>query len=254
MRVREVKRAESRCGFRRLAVIRAQGCNLRCLYCSFGHLHSDRLEEGVLSWEQALSWVEKRLDQFEAVLFSGGEPTLAEELQASMMRVRMLGLGVALETNGTRPEVLRELFAEGLVDFVAMDVKAPVANYRAVAGCRCNVEDIRSSIWHIKQSGLPHEFRTTVVPGLHTARELRSIAELLHGADRFVVQDFVSENSSRPEFRGRTAFPHKPLEDLRPHIEKRVKAYEIRSDAAAIPMPVRRRRRALRADAFETDK
>lgn len=253
MAVREVKRAEARCGFGRLAVIRAQGCNLKCLYCSFGYLQSDKLEEDVLSWDQALSWVEKRADQFEAVLFSGGEPTLAAELQASMMRVRALGLGVALETNGTRPEVLRELFSEGLVDFVAMDVKAPVANYCMVAGCRCNIEDIRSSIWHIKHSGLPHEFRTTVVPGLHTARELRSIAEMLHGADRFVVQDFVSANSTRPEFRGRTAFPHKPLEDLRPHIEKRVKAYEIRSDAAAIPMPVRRRRRPLRADAFATE-
>jgi pyruvate formate lyase activating enzyme len=124
-----------------------------------------------------------------------------------------------------------------------MDVKAPLPNYRSIVGSRVDVEHIRNSIWLIKQSGIAHEFKTTVVPGLHTTRELKAISEMIHGADRYVVQDFISQNPLRNELRGRPAFPHKPLEDIRKYVERRVKVYEIQHSEHARQMPVARRRR-----------
>lgn len=242
MTIGEMSRESDRCGFARAAVVHVQGCNLRCVYCAYAGLRKLGDEAGRMDWKAALAWIQKRTEHLDGVVFSGGEPTLHEDLAAWMQSVRESGLGVGLETNGTRPNVLRRLLDANLLDFIAMDVKAPLANYSTVAGCRCDVDAIRASIWAIKQSVLPHEFRTTVVPGLHTARELRSIAELVHGGQCFVVQDFVSKNPARAEFRGRSAFPHKPLEDLRPYVEKRMGAYHIRHSDAAKPMPSLRRR------------
>lgn len=218
------------------------GCNLRCSYCGYAGLLGSCSTDDGHEWEYAENYLRNRLDRIDAVIFSGGEPTLQDDLKKRLRQVKEMGLATKLETNGTKPEVLRDLLMSNLVDFVSMDVKAPLENYQSVVGCRLDVELIRTSVWVVKQSGVPHEFRTTVVPGLHTVRELKAISELIHGADRYVVQDFISTNPLRGELRGRPAFPHKPLEDIRPYVERRVKAYEIRHAEEARQMPVARRR------------
>lgn len=218
------------------------GCNLRCSYCGYAGLLGNCAMESGYDWAYAESYIRKRLDRLDGVIFSGGEPTLHDELKACLKRVKEMGLATKLETNGTKPEVLRDILHSGLVDYVAMDVKAPLENYANLVGCRVDVELIRTSVWVVKQSGVEHEFRTTVVPGLHTTRELKAISELIHGADRYVVQDFISTNPLRSELRGRPAFPHKPLEDIRSYIERRVQTYEIRHAEGAEQMPVARRR------------
>lgn len=228
---------------RRSAVIYVRGCNLRCSYCGFTHLLEDCESGEGHDWAYTEKYLEKRLDRLDAVVFSGGEPTEQEDLRECIERVRAMGLQVKLDTNGTNPEVLRDLFGQNLLDFIAMDVKAPLENYGSMVGRRFDVDLIRTSIWLIKQSGVLHEFRTTVVPGLHTTRELKAISELIHGADRYVVQDFISTKPLRSELQGRPAFPSKPLEDIRAYVEKRVKEYEIRHSEDAKAMPVARRRR-----------
>lgn len=228
---------------KRSVILYLRGCNLRCSYCGYANLLGDCERLDGHDWAYAEKHLSKRLDRVDAVIFSGGEPTVHEDLRTCMERVKELGLSVKLDTNGTHPEVLRDLLGQNLVDYIAMDVKAPLENYASVVGRRIDVDRIRTSIWLIKQSDIPHEFKTTVVPGLHTTRELKAISELIHGADRYVVQDFVSENPLRGELRGRPAFPHKPLEDIRAYVEKRVKEYEIRHSADAKAMPVARRRR-----------
>jgi pyruvate formate lyase activating enzyme len=230
---------------KRSAVIYLKGCNLRCAYCSYASLLGSCDGVAEQDWEDAEKYLTKRLDRLDAVIFSGGEPTLQANLRPAIERVKAMGLAVKLETNGTTPDVLRDLFGQRLLDFVAMDVKAPLENYASLVGRRVDVELIRTSIWLIKQSGVEHEFRTTVVPGLHTVRELKAISELIHGADRYVVQDFISNNPLRNELQGRPAFPHKPLEDLRRYVERRVKSYQIRHSDDAKAMPVARRRRRL---------
>lgn len=229
---------------KRCLVIYVQGCNLRCSYCGYADLLGGCHSTTTFDWAYAEKMITKRLGRLDGIVFSGGEPTLQEDLRQRLEQVKGMGLAVRLETNGTRADVLRDLLGSELVDFISMDVKAPLANYANVVGSRVDVEQIRNSIWLIKQSGVPHEFKTTVVPGLHTTRELKAIAELIHGADRYVVQDFISSNPLRGELQGRPAFPHKPLEDIRAYVERRVKAYEIRHSEEARQMPVVRRRRA----------
>jgi pyruvate formate lyase activating enzyme len=226
----------------RFVEVYTKGCNLRCVYCSYAELLGSCDGPDDLEWEAVRSHLEEHLDAIDGVVFTGGEPTLQEDLEQRIHEVIAMGLQVKLETNGTQPEVLRQLLTRNLLKHIAMDVKAPLENYTAVVGCKADTEAVRASVWIIKQSGCAHEFRTTVVPGLHIARELKAIAELIHGADCFVVQDFVSENPLRKDLRGRPAFPHKPLEDIRSFIERRVGRYEIRHSAAAKPMPLLRRR------------
>lgn len=224
-------------------IIYTQGCNLRCSYCGYASYIGVCEGIGSHTWEQAEEHLKKRLDRMDAVVFSGGEPTMQEDLKACLERVRAMGLATKLETNGTHPEVIRELLGAQLLDFISMDVKAPLENYANLVGRRIDVERIRTSIWLIKHSEVPHEFTTTVVPGLHTTRELKAISELIHGADRYVVQDFISQNPLRRELKGRPAFPHKPLEDMRAYVEKRVKEFEIRHSDEARAMPAAKRRR-----------
>ena len=228
---------------KRAVVIFVRGCNLRCSYCAYASLLGTCDSAASHDWNHAEKYLAKRLDRLDGVVFSGGEPTLQNDLRDCMERVREMGLSVKLDTNGTTPEVLRDLLGVGVIDYIAMDVKAPLDNYPNMVGRRFDVERLRTSIWLVKQSGVQHEFRTTVVPGLHTVRELKAIAELVHGADRYVVQDFISDNPLRSELQGRPAFPHKPLEDIRGYVEKRVKIYEIRHSEAAKVMPLARRRR-----------
>lgn len=226
----------------RFAEIYVKGCNMRCGYCAYAELLGACDAPSDLDWVHARDYLIEHLEDLDGVIFTGGEPTLQEDLEMRVAEVLELGLEVHLETNGSHPEVLRHLLSRDLLSFIAMDVKAPLENYTGVAGCRVDTEAIRTSIWVIKQSGCRHEFRTTVVPGLHTARELKAIAELVHGAERYVVQDFISGNPLRSELRDRPAFPHKPLEDIRAFVERRVGAYEIRHSASAKPMPLLRRR------------
>lgn len=227
---------------KRAIILYVRGCNLRCSYCGYAGLLGYCDDGDGYDWEYAEQYISKRLDRLDGVIFSGGEPTLNPDLKDCMRQVKEMGLATKLETNGTQPEVLRELFSEELVDYVAMDVKAPLENYANIVGKQIDAELIRTSVWVVKQSGIPHEFRTTVVPGLHTVRELKAISELIHGADRYVVQDFISTNPLRGELQGRPAFPHKPLEDIRAYVERRVNVYEIRHSESARPMPIARRR------------
>lgn len=227
---------------KRALVIYVRGCNLRCSYCGYASLLGSCNSEPSHNWAYARRYIAKRLDRIDGIVFSGGEPTLQEDLKDCLEEVREMGLSIKLDTNGTQPEVLRELIIDNLVDYIAMDVKAPLPNYPSLVGRQIDVELIRTSVWVVKQSGLAHEFKTTVVPGLHTTRELKAISELIHGAERYVVQDFISSNPLRSELQGRPAFPHKPLEDIRPYVERRVKNYEIRHAEEARPMPVARRR------------
>jgi len=227
---------------RRAVILYACGCNLRCPYCGYAEYLGRTNSEDCMDLEAVLTYLGKRLDRLDGIILSGGEPTINEDIEEWLGAIKKLGLSVMLETNGTQPETLRMLLQRDLIDYVAMDVKAPIENYAAVTGARMDWEQIRTSIWVIKHSGTAHEFRTTVVPGLHTTRELRSIAELVHGADKYVVQDFISTSPLRREYQGRPAFPKKPLEDLRKYAERRVKEFEVRHFDAAKPMPVLKRR------------
>ena len=174
----------SLCDFpgRAAAVVFTQGCNFRCPFCHNGSLIPTDAA-GALDEAELLAFLERRRGQLDGVVVSGGEPTLQSDLEEFLRRVKRLGFEVKLDTNGSRPDTLRRLLRQALVDYVAMDVKAPLAAYERLAGRPVDAAALRESIALIAGSGVAHEFRTTVVPELLADAELAALrAELPPGS------------------------------------------------------------------------
>ncbi len=152
------------------AVVFAAGCNYRCFYC-----HNRRIlgDPPLLSEAEVLAFLKKRAGLLDGVVFSGGEPTLQEDLPEWLARVRALGYKTKLDTNGSRPEMLRALLAEGLLDYVAMDYKAPLEGYAPL--CGADSACVPQSLALLRASQVPYELRTTLVPQL-TETKLREMA------------------------------------------------------------------------------
>ena len=125
----------------------------------------------------------------DAVCITGGEPTLYNELAEFISRIKQMGFLVKLDTNGTNPEMLSELLARRLVDYIAMDIKAPVERYSEITGVEVNIEKIKKSIEVIRNSGIGYEFRTTVFPELVRADFLK-IGKYLEGSRNYFLQQF----------------------------------------------------------------
>ncbi|MBK8189453.1 MAG: anaerobic ribonucleoside-triphosphate reductase activating protein [Vampirovibrionales bacterium] len=198
------------------AVVFTQGCNFRCPFCHNPALALSRQSiDPALTLQSVLAFLEKRRGKLDGVVICGGEPTLQPGLGRFMETVRAMGYALKLDTNGARPDVLADLLGRGLLDFVAMDVKAPLENYAAAAGlAHVDTEAIARSIELIRASGVAHEFRTTVVQPLHTPEDLYAMGRLTQGAQRYVLQRFKPGDLVDPDFaRIAQGFPEQALAD-----------------------------------------
>jgi pyruvate formate lyase activating enzyme len=193
------------------------GCNFRCPFCHNPELVlGDGGLVGSIPWALVEQQLEARAHFLDAVTFSGGEPTLQPQLTAVLRRMRRLGLDIKLDTNGSRPEVLRPILEEGLVDYVAMDIKAPWSRYAELAGVAVDVRRIRRSMARLAGSGIDYELRTTVAPGLDE-EAIEAIAEQIAGAHRYVLQRFVPRDGAGlldPSWRDRPALDAAALQRL----------------------------------------
>ncbi len=173
------------------ATLFTAGCNLRCPFCHNPELvlpeRVSRLPRyGV---DDVLSELGRRRSFLDGVVLTGGEPTLQEDLAAFIERVRELDLLVKLDTNGSRPEIVERLIERGLIDYVAVDVKAPASRYAEFAGVSGIAERVERTIRLVGRSEIEQEFRTTVAPGLG-ADDLAEIARWLDSARCYVLQQF----------------------------------------------------------------
>ena len=171
------------------AVIFCQGCPWRCGYCHNPHL-IPRQGEHMQDWPAITGFLRRRQGLLDAVVFSGGEPTLQDGLQSAIGEVRDLGFKAGLHTGGTYPSRLAELLP--LLSWVGMDIKAAFADYARVTGAPESGEKARTSARLLLESGVPCEFRTTVHPLFHTPESLLRLAEELRelGARHYVLQEF----------------------------------------------------------------
>lgn len=171
------------------------GCDLRCPFCH----NSDLIDGGAPSLmddTELLKFLEKRKGLLDGVAFTGGEPLLRRELKELIVKIRALGFAVKLDTNGAHPAQLRELLEEKLVDYVAMDIKNSPERYGETVGvARIDLAPFRESARLLMDSGVPYEFRTTVVAELHDDRSFEAIAQWLAGAERFFLQRFTDRDS-----------------------------------------------------------
>ena len=179
---------------RMAAIIFTQGCNFHCPFCHNGSLLP--MDADCLIGEDTVySFLKKRQKLLDGIVISGGEPCLQEDLARFCRQVKDMGYAVKLDTNGSRPEVIEELLAEDLVDFIAMDIKAPLSRLPELTGTADHGEQIRQSISLIAESTVDHLFRTTDVKPLLSSEDHRSIKELIPPGSLHVVQPFVAKNS-----------------------------------------------------------
>ena len=196
-------------------VVFTGGCNFRCPMCHNADLVVHAGERPDLSQEQVWAFLSRRAGLVDGVVVTGGEPTLQPDLAPFLRRVRSMGLDVKLDTNGYRPDVLAELLGEVLVDYVAMDVKAPPEKYPVLAG-RADLDLTRvvRSIDLLRDSGLDYEFRTTVVPGWLAEGDIEEIAHWIVGAERYVLQQFRPFHTLDPALEKLSPYPLDRLREM----------------------------------------
>jgi pyruvate formate lyase activating enzyme len=173
------------------AVVFTRGCNFRCPYCHNPELVDPERFDGLVMESDVLSFLEKRKGRLDAVVITGGEPALQAGLVPFAVRLRAMGYRIKLDTNGSFPDVLEDMLRRELLDYVAMDIKAPLERYPEVTRVQTDPRQIRRSISLILGSSVDHEFRTTAVRSLLAPEEIEEIGGLVRGARRFVLQTFV---------------------------------------------------------------
>ncbi|MEN6345677.1 MAG: anaerobic ribonucleoside-triphosphate reductase activating protein [Armatimonadia bacterium] len=184
------------------AAVFMQGCNFRCPFCHNAQLLPlDAPADRLLSVEAVLERLRRAGRRLDAVVVSGGEPTLHDDLPEFLAELRGLGLEVKLDTNGSHPGMLARLLRDGLVDFVAMDLKAPWDKYDLLTGVAAPTEALRESVALLGRSTVAHQFRTTFVTDLLTEEDLRDIRRQLPPGSEYKVQPFLRSMALDPQLR-----------------------------------------------------
>ena len=176
------------------SVIFLPNCNFRCPFCHNVNLVLNPEKIETIPFEDIEDQLGKHKDWIDGVCVTGGEPTLHKDLPELLSKIKNMGFKVKLDTNGTNPKLLRELLNQDLVDYVAMDIKAPlnVKSYSRIVGVNVDnlLEKIKESIKILMESGIEYEFRTTIVPTLHTLKDIKEICLSLRNCKKFVIQKF----------------------------------------------------------------
>lgn len=171
------------------------GCNFKCPFCYNKSLVlPEEFTNNPLTEEQVLSTLIKRKRFVSAVCITGGEPTIHKGLYNFIKSLKQEEFLVKLDTNGTNSEVIKRLINEKLVDYIAMDIKNSFDNYPKASGLNIELSDIKKTIEIINLSDIPHEFRTTVVPSIHTVEDIEEIGRWT-GGDKFSIQNFKRTNT-----------------------------------------------------------
>lgn len=202
-------------------IVFTQGCNFRCGYCHNPELFENK--EPVLSVLAFFEFLNKRKGKLDGVVITGGEPTLhGKDLIEFIKEVKSLGFLVKLDTNGTHPDVLQELLNENLLDYIAMDIKAPLAKYKTITQTDIDTKIIKKSIDMIMNSGVDYEFRTTIVKSQLSVEDLRQIGELIQGAKRYYMQKFLATKILDETLMSEESYTDEEFKNLRTILEEYV--------------------------------
>ena len=174
-------------------IIFTQGCNYKCPYCQNSGL-IDHSNEDLIDEEEIFEYLDKRKKVLDGIVISGGESTIQKDLKSFMKRVKDKGYLIKLDTNGSNPNFVEEVINERLVDYIAMDIKNVLEEYKDVTDVNPNINNLKRSIEIIKNSNIEHEFRTTIIKNIHNIDKILKICEYV-GDDKLFLQNFVqSEN------------------------------------------------------------
>jgi pyruvate formate lyase activating enzyme len=214
------------------------GCNFRCPWCYSAELVlPEKIKKQPKTSERDFfAFLKEKRGLLDGVVVCGGEPTIHKDLPDFIKKIRKLGFLVKLDTNGSNPEMLTKLIRQNLVDYVAMDVKAPLAlkskfqnqKYRKATGVKVNLKDIKKSIDIIKNSGVDYEFRTTVVPTIHSREDIVRITKDLAPARAYFLQNFRPEKTLDPKFKKIKPYPKDFILEIEEEVKPFFKVCDIR--------------------------
>ncbi len=210
------------------AIVFTQGCNFRCPFCYNLNLVLPELFKEPILEKDILSFLDKRKGKLDAVEITGGEPTIQEGLLDFMKKIKEKGFLIKLDTNGTNPDVLKTAIKGKLVDYLAMDIKAPWDKYFQVAGVDVEIKKIQESIKIIKESGIDYEFRTTVIPGMHTKEDIIKIAQEIKPAKKYCLQNFQQKKTINPKFESLQPYSKEFLEEIVKEIKEGFEICQVR--------------------------
>ena len=207
------------------------GCSFKCPFC---HNPELVIKSEFLPWEgveeEFFQHLEKRKGKLDGVCITGGEPTIQPDIIEFIKKIKDMGYLVKLDTNGTQPDVLKKLYDLKLLDFVATDIKNAPDRYDDTVGLKANIENVKKSVAMIMKSGLPYEFRTTVVPGIHTEKDFDAVADWIDGADAYYLQEYRSGKTIDKNMDKITSGKSIDLEKIGQKIGKRFKKFGIRKN------------------------
>ncbi len=204
------------------------GCPFRCPYCHNPELVNETCKIKI-DEKEILNFLSNRKNMLDGVVITGGEPSMCgEKLIEFMRKVKNLGFLIKLDSNGVDPDFLQKVIDEKLVDYIAMDIKAPIIKYMQTVGRSVDTEAIRKSIEIIKKSGIEYEFRTTVVRSMLSLQDFEQIGKEIEGAKRFFLQKFIPRKVLSPQFIKKTTYTDDEFAGIKFRVEKYVEFCGVR--------------------------
>lgn len=201
------------------------GCNFRCGYC-----HNPELikKEDYILEDDFFEFIKTRVGKIDAIVISGGEPTLQEDLEDFIVKCRKLGFLIKLDTNGANPEALENLLSKNLLDYIAMDIKAPFEKYSNITRRFFNIEKIKKSIEIIMNSNIDYEFRTTVVRSQLSIEDLTTISENIKGAKKYYLQKFNPKETLDEKLKSEKTYSDTEFYEIARSLEKNIEKVGVR--------------------------
>lgn len=209
------------------AIIFTQGCNFRCPYC-----HNPEIikmnGETVTAVSPILDFLKTRKNKLDGVVITGGEPTLQKDLPEFITEIKNMGFLVKLDTNGTNPDMLKGLINNKFIDYVAMDIKAPIEKYAEIVNSKVDTDDILKSIEILKESVVEYEYRTTVVKKQLKPEDFDLIGQTIKGCERYYLQKFVPIKTLNEAFLKESTYSDEEFNPIISNLKKYIKSVELR--------------------------
>ena len=211
------------------AIIFTQGCNFRCPYCHNPELVDPKQFSPLLDEKEVFAFLKTRRNRLDAVEVTGGEPTLQKDLLPFLKKIKEMGFLVKLDTNGSHPEIVQKAIDEKIVNYLALDVKAPLEKYQEVTRSMIDPQKIQETINLIMESGLDYEFRTTIVKSMLSPKDILKITQLIQGARFYALQAFIPSKTLDPLFQKETSYSEEELQKICQQVKPYVKKCVVRS-------------------------